>query len=425
VIKEEVLKRSASASDFGCTPDNGWDISREPSMTTRRQVLTTLAGASALAAGFPRYSSAAEKPVRLGFSIAKTGMFAAAAESQVQTYNFWKDQVNAAGGLDVAGTKRPVEFVSYDDQGNPAQTAKFYEKLITEDKVDLLLAPWGTSTHIGVAPVVERYKFPLVGNSAASTELRNLKPGYIWFVTADFPDRVAKQLPLLLKASGIKSVALISNVLDFTKEVKGFLEPALKEQGIEIRVNEEYPPSMTDMTAVLSKVKQAAPDGVMALAYPPDSVLYTRTAKEIGIAAPFQFCLVGPGSDFFHKVLGSAAEGIVTMGQWSPKRNPAAEQFNKDYIAAVKEMPDYLDSIEAYDSLQVLTAAVKVAGLDKAKLRDAIAKGRFDTIIGPIQFTGVENLVTPAGFLQVQNGVPQQIWPSQDAVAQLQPKKGY
>ena len=59
------------------------------------------------------------------------------------------------------------------------------------------------------------------------------------------------------------------------------------------------------------------------------------------------------------------------------------------------------------------------------KLRDTIAHGRFDTIIGPIQFTGVENLVTPAGFLQVQNGVPQQIWPPNDAVAQWQPKKGY
>jgi branched-chain amino acid transport system substrate-binding protein len=352
-------------------------------------------------------------------------MFAAAAQSQVDTYNFWKDQVNAAGGLDVAGHKRPIEFVSYDDQGNPGQAAKIYEKLITDDKVDLLLAPWGTSMHIGVAPVVERFKFPLVGNSAASVELRKLKPGYIWFVTADFPDRVGRQLPLLLKASNIKSVALIANVLDFTKEVKGFLEPALKAQGIEVRVNEEYPPSLTDMTALLSKVKQAAPDGVIALAYPPDSVLYVRAAKELGIASPFQFCLVGPGADFFHKALGTAADGIVTMGQWSPKRNAEAKAFNDDYIAKVKELPDYLDSIEAYDSLQVLSQAVKTAGLDKPKLRAAITNGKFETIIGPIQFTGVENLSTRAGFLQVQNGVPQQIWPPQDAVAQWQPKKGY
>ena len=394
-------------------------------MTTRREFLTTVAAASAASVTGTSLLYSADKPVRLGFSIAKTGMFAAAAQSQVDTYNFWKDQVNGAGGLNVAGQKRPIEFVSYDDQGNPGQAAKIYEKLITDDRVDLLLAPWGTSMHIGIAPVVERFKFPLIGNSAASAELRKLKPGYIWFVTADFPDRVGKQLPLLLRANNIKSIALISNVLDFTKEVKGYLEPALKEQGIEVRVNEEYPPSLTDMTALLSKVKQAAPDGVIALAYPPNSIAYVHTAKELGIPSPFQFCLVGPGADFFHKVLGTAADGIVTMGQWSPKRNAAAQAFNDAYIAKVKELPDYLDSIEAYDSLQILADAVKVAGLDREKLRDTIAHGRFDTIIGPIQFTGVENLVTPAGFLQVQNGVPQQIWPPNDAVAQWQPKKGY
>lgn len=394
-------------------------------MTTRRTFLTSVAAAGIAAAGAPQILQAAEKPVRIGFSIAKTGMFASAAQSQVETYDLWKDQVNSAGGLDVAGQKRPIEYVSYDDVGNPAQAAKIYEKLITEDKVDLLIAPWGTSTHIGIAPVVERFKFPLIGNSAASAELRKLKPGYIWFVTADFPDRVAKQLPLLLKASNIKSIALISNVLDFTKEVKGFLEPALKEQGIEVRVNEEYPPSLTDMTALLSKVKQAAPDGVIALAYPPDSVLYVRQAKELSIAAPFQFCLVGPGSDFFHKVLGTAADGIVTMGQWTPQRNAAAKAFNDAYIARFHELPDYLDSVEAYDSLQILADVVKTAGLDKTKIRDAITRGRFDTIIGPIQFTGVENLVTDAGFLQIQNGVPQQIWPANNATAQWQPKKGY
>ena len=317
-------------------------------MTTRREFLTTVAAASAASVTGTSLLYSADKPVRLGFSIAKTGMFAAAAQSR-SIPKFLERPGERHRGLNVAGQKRPIEFVSYDDQGNPGQAAKIYEKLITDDKVDLLLAPWGTSIHIGIAPVVERFKFPLIGNSAASAELRKLKPGYIWFVTADFPDRVGKQLPLLLKASNIKSIALISNVLDFTKEVKGYLEPALKEQGIEVRVNEEYPPSLTDMTALLSKVKQAAPDGVIALAYPPNSVAYVHTAKELGIPSPFQFCLVGPGADFFHKVLGTAADGIVTMGQWSPKRNAAAQAFNDAYIAKVKELPDYLDSIEAYE----------------------------------------------------------------------------
>ncbi|MGH7073429.1 MAG: amino acid ABC transporter substrate-binding protein [Stellaceae bacterium] len=393
-------------------------------MATRREFLITVAATGAATAVMPRIVHAAGKPVRLGFSIAKTGIYAAAAQSQLNSYELWKGQLNAMGGLDVAGKRRPIEYVVYDDQSNPAQAAKIYEQLITEDKVDLLLAPWGTPMHIAAAPVVERFKFPLVGNSAASVELRKLKPGYIWFCTADFPDRVARQLALLLKAKNIKSVALIANVLDFTMEVKGFLLPALKEHGIKVLLNEEYPPSLTDMTALLTKVKQAAADGVVALSYPPDSVLYARQAKELSVPAAFQFCLVGPGADFFTKALGAAANGIVAMGQWTPKRNASAEAFNRAYITRFHQRPDYLDSIEAYDSCQVLADAVKVAGLNRAKLRDAIVKGRFNTIDGPIQFTGIENLVTRTGFLQIQNGSLQQIWPKEDATGHWQPKKG-
>jgi branched-chain amino acid transport system substrate-binding protein len=92
-------------------------------MTTRREFLTTAAATTAVLAS-PQLLPAADAPVRFGFSIAKTGRFASAATSQIATYDFWKDQVNAAGGLDVAGKRRPIEFVSYDDQGNPAQSAK-------------------------------------------------------------------------------------------------------------------------------------------------------------------------------------------------------------------------------------------------------------------------------------------------------------
>lgn len=394
-------------------------------MTTRRSMLKGMA-VSALALSVPSFALAqGAKPIRLGFSIAKTGIFAAAAPSQLNAYELWKDQVNARGGLQVGKDKRPIEFVVYDDQSNPSQAAKIYEKLITDDKVDLLLAPWGTPTHIAVAPVLERYKFPMVGNTAASAALRDLKPGNIWFVTPAIPDRVGRELAAMLKANNVKSVAILTNVLPFSKEIKGFLVPALKAQKIDIKVNEEYPPDVKDMTAMLSKVKQANPDAVLALSYPGDSPIYVRQAKELGIAAKFQLALIGPGIDFFPKALGSAANDIVTLGHWAPGRNAKAKAFSAAYIAKFKERPDYLDSIETFVSCEVLEQAVKTAGLDKAKLRDAIAKGSFDTINGQIKFKGVENTVTKTGFLQLQKGEPQIVWPVSEATAKFEPKTSW
>ena len=137
-------------------------------------------------------SAQAADPVRIGFSLPLTGIFAPAAPSQKNAYELWREQVNAKGGLDVAGTKRMVEFVSYDDQSDPGQAAKIYEKLIAQDKVDLLLGPWGTPHHFAVAGVLERYKFPMVGDTAASVQLRDLKPGYIWFPTSALARRARK-----------------------------------------------------------------------------------------------------------------------------------------------------------------------------------------------------------------------------------------
>lgn len=392
-------------------------------MTTRRKFVRAIAASALAIASAPWASSApAANPVRIGFSIAKTGIFAAAAPSQLNAYALWREQVNARGGLEIGKEKRPVEFVMYDDQSNPSQAAKIYEKLIAQDKVDLLLAPWGTPTHIAVAPVLERYRFPMVGNTAASVKLRELKPGNIWFTTAAIPDRIGKELAAMLTANDVKSVAILTNVLPFGKEIKTFLEPALKQARIEIRVNEEYPPDIKDMTALLSKVKQANPDGVLVLSYPGDSPIYVRQAKELGIGAKFQFVLIGPAIDFFPKLLGTAADDIVTVGEWSPARNARAKRFNDAYVARFKERPDYLDSALAYLSCEILEQAVKSAGLDRNKLRDAISKGSFETINGPVRFKGVENVVTQTGFLQLQAGVPQLVWPAAVATAKFRPK---
>ena len=388
----------------------------------RRAVLTGIALLSILP-----LTASAQEPVRIGFSIAKTGLFAQAAPSQLNAYELWREQVNAAGGLDVAGTRHPVEFVVYDDQSNPAQAVKIYEKLITDDKVDLLLAPWGTPHHIALAPVAERFKFPIVGNTAASVLIRNIKPGYMWFPTSAIPDRLGDELAAMMKENGIKTAAVLANVLPFSKEVKSFLVPAMEKAGIKIVSNDDYPPDIKDMTAVLDTVKRAKPDAVISLSYPADSVLFAKQAKELGIAAPFTFVLVGPSMDFYQKLLGASAEGIVTIGHWSPSRGEwkKAKPFFDAYVKKFGEAPDHLDSVLAYMSAEILEQAVAKAGLDKEKLREAIAGGTFDTINGEVRFKGVENTVTPTSFLQIQGGKLELVWPDSVRTAPFKPKESW
>jgi branched-chain amino acid transport system substrate-binding protein len=394
--------------------------------TSRRTLLQTLT-LSALTAATSVAWAQNPAPLRLGFSMARTGMLANATPSQMNTYELWREQVNARGGMDVGGIKRKVEFVVYDDQSKPEQAVRIYEKLITDDKVDLLLAPWGTPFHLSIAPVLEKYKFPLVGNTAASVALRQVKPGYIWFPTSAIPDRIGAEMAALLKSKGVKSVAVIANVLPFTKEIKNYLEPELKKAGIEIKLSTDYPPDIKDMTSLLTQVRSAKPDAVMALAYPGDSVLYAKQAKELGLNSPWQFVAIGPSDAFFPKAVGaSSAEGVITIAHWTPKAEwKGSQAFFDAYMKKFNEEPDYLNSALAWMSLEILESAVAKSGLDKAKIREFISTQTFDTINGKVKFDGVQNVITPTAFVQTQNGKLQIVWPQSMATASLQAKKGW
>ncbi len=394
-------------------------------MITRRHFMTA-AAACLVSMGLHMPLHAQESPVRIGYSISKTGPFAAAAQEQLAVYQMWKDEVNAKGGMNVAGTKRPIELVEYDNQSKPEQSIRIYEKLITDDKVDLLLAPWGTPFQIALAPVLEKYKFPVVGNTGASVAVRQVKPGYIWFPTSAIPDRMAVELTAMLKENGVKTAAIISNILPFTKEIKNFTEPALEKAGIKVVYSTEYPPSIKDMTSMVTQIRDAKPDAVLVLSYPADSVLYQKQANEIGIKSPFQFVAVGPSTSAFRDATGQASEGVVTIGHWSPEHAewPNARAFRDNFVKRYKHEPDYLNAALTYLSLEILEQAVAKAGLDKEKLRETISNDTFSTINGDIRFEGVENVITPTAFLQIQDGKLQIVWPDSIATSKFRPKSG-
>jgi branched-chain amino acid transport system substrate-binding protein len=397
-------------------------------MVKKRSLISTFAASAVGLVATMLSAPAQEPPIRIGFSMAQTGMLAQATPSQLNTYNLWKDGVNARGGLDIGGgKKRLIEFVQYDDQSRPDQAVRIYEKLITDDKVDLVLPPWGTPFHIALAPVLEKYKFPMVGNTAASVAVRKVKPGYVWFTTSAIPDKIGPELTAMAASNGVKSVAVINNVLPFTKELKAYLMPALKAANIEVKFEGEYPPDIKDMTSILTQIAQAKPDAVLALTYPSDSVLYAKQARELNIQAPFQFVAIGASDMPFRKAIGDPANGLVTIGHWAPSRSEwkGAKEFYDRYVQRFQAEPDFLNSALAWMSLEILEQAVAKAGLDKAKLRDAIAGGTFETINGTVKFDGVENTVTPTAFLQIQQGKLELVWPKSIATSQFQPKKGW
>jgi branched-chain amino acid transport system substrate-binding protein len=365
-----------------------------------------------------------KEKIRIGFSMSLTGIYAAGAESQMNAYNLWSEEVNKRGGIFVKdlNKKLPVELVYYDDKSQPDVAVRIYEKLITQDKVDLVLTPWGTTIHFAIAPLSEKYKIPMIGTTAASIKLRDLKGSYFWFVTSCIPDRQMKAFVEMLKAQKeIKTVAILYLQELFPRENLQFLEPALKEAGIQIVLSKDYPMGVKDLTALLAEAKAKNPDAALALTYPADAFLMTTQAKEVGLNPKLFLELVGPAIVGFHDKFGPITEGLMTQGHWSPKVNWAgAKEFNDNYKSRWKKNPDYLDSIESYVGCQILEQAIdKTGSLNKKKIRDVIASDEFKTVTGPVKFTGPENLKTPSMWLQWQKGELEVVWPPDIATAKL------
>src|SRR5688572_25737395 len=119
-------------------------------------LLTALAAVGVTGSGG---AQPAKTEIVIGYTISQTGKFSTEALDVQRAYEQWRDEVNAAGGLLVKehGRRVPVKFVAYDDKSDASQATKLYERLITVDNADLLLAPWGSGINFAVTAVTEKY----------------------------------------------------------------------------------------------------------------------------------------------------------------------------------------------------------------------------------------------------------------------------
>ena len=149
--------------------------------------------------------------ILIGSAISLSGPYApGAAMTQIPNYKMWVEEVNAEGGIFVKeyNKRLPLELIIYDDKSDIGTAVKLVEKLVLQDKVDLLLPPWGTAMHFAIAPVANKYGFPLIGPTISSEKLREVAHTIPYFFgILNMPREQGKALADLLAELGIKKVA--------------------------------------------------------------------------------------------------------------------------------------------------------------------------------------------------------------------------
>jgi branched-chain amino acid transport system substrate-binding protein len=386
-------------------------------MTTTIRMLAAVA-AGLLAVHSPAWAQAG-KEVVFGGAISQTGQYAEPAGRQVNSIKLWVDDVNARGGL----LGRKVKLILLDDKSDTQTAIKLYEKLITEDKVDVLLAPYSSGITEAVANVNERYKMPFVAYGAASTPIWEKGRKYIFNIVAVAED-YQKGAVHLAQQIGVKKAAVIGQDSLFPRQSgKGAKEWA-KKLGIEIVVDENYPVKLTDFTALLQKIRAAGAEAIFSNSYFADSAAQLRQLREQNINLKLFSSTVGPGLPNFPEQLGNTAEYVLGFSQWEPLpkvlKNPGMEEYIASYEKRYGEKPNY-HAGGAYGALQVTEAAIKKAGsFDNEKIREALATIDVVTIYGRYKVDARGMNAAEGMTFQILKGQRRVVWP--DKWAETKPE---
>jgi branched-chain amino acid transport system substrate-binding protein len=317
----------------------------------------------------------------VGGAISQTGQYAEPAGRQVNSIKLWVDEVNGRGGL--LGHK--IKLILLDDKSDTQTAIKLYEKLITEDKVDVLLAPYSSGITEAVANVNERYKMPFVAYGAASTPIWEKGRKYIFNIVAVAED-YQKGAMHLAKQIGVKKVAIIGQDSLFPRQAGKGAKDWAKKLGIDVVLEENYPPKQMDFTALLQKIRAAGAEALISNSYFADSAAQLRQMREQNINFKLYSSTVGPGLPNFPEQLGNTAEYVLGFSQWEPLPNvfnlPGMKEYIEAYEKRFNEKPNY-HAGGAYGALMVTEAAVKKAGsFDSEKIREAMATLDMTTMFG-------------------------------------------
>ena len=360
-------------------------------------------------------SAQAADPVRIGVALSQTGNLADSAAPYFKGLDLWREQANARGGL--AG--RPIEFVVYDDRSDPATAARLYEKLITDDKVDLVISSLGSATAATGSAVAEKHKMVMINGGGAAEAIQQRGFKYVFQTAARISSYADGVLPMIDKYK-IKSIALVSRDYAAARDISKAIKEQIKGKDVKIVMDEYFPAGTADFSSQIAKGQQLQPDLWIGLLYPSEAIETVRQFHSMNYMPKF-FIANGVSQDDFIKSAGKDAEYALGMSLFEPSLpSEGNKEFVKTYRDKYNSDPGYYSAF-GFVAGTVLEAAVKKAGsVDNEKVREALTTLKIGSVMGkhevdPTTYmqVGVKGLV-----VQVQNGKREVVWPEEYKTAE-------
>ncbi len=365
----------------------------------------------------------------LGSAISLTGKYASNGVHAKNGYEYAISKIKEKGGVTVSGKCYNFKVIYYDDESKGDRGATLAERLISQDKVQYMLGPYSSGMTKAIAPVTEKYKIPMVEAEGASRSLFNKGYKYIFAVLSTSEQYLASAVALAAEkavengrmASSVTVAIAVEND-PFSLDIRAGVSDDAARYGMKVIIDEKLPRDLSDMSAILTKVKLLKPDLLIISGHTKGASTAVRQIGEKNIKVPMIAITHCEAADVTGN-FGDTANDILCATQWSetlayedPLFGTAAE-YEMGFKSA---FPEYKSKKVPYQTAQA-TAAVYVFkdaferanSLDKEKIRDALSATDMKTFYGDIRFSAAgNNVAKPMVLRQIQNGVYNVVAPS-------------
>src|SRR6185437_12420528 len=364
-----------------------------------KSVWTTVG--AAFAASLLVGAASAQDTIKIGVTQPLTGAFAASGNYVAQGAKLAEEEINKQGG--VLGKK--IQLVIEDNKSNPTEAVATAEKLISKDKVPVLMGAWSSTLTLAVMPKLMEYQVPMVVETSSSGKITTSGNPYIFRISPT-SEMEAKAFAPMVKKFGIKKADFLATNNDFGLGASQEFSQMLKKEGVQVGVVETMDPKATDFSAQLAKIKASGADTLFVTTAVEQITLILKQAKDQKLS---QRIITTGGSNSPDQLIaqaGDAANGsyhLVFFTPWFPEavKNP---EIAKKFVALWNEKKynagGLTEGFRGWDGIHTIVAAIKAAGsTDAAAITKALWGVHVKGVNGDIAFIKQG----PAGKESAQN----------------------
>jgi branched-chain amino acid transport system substrate-binding protein len=387
---------------------------------------------TAMIAAAPAYAADSDT-ITIGFTASRTGPLNVDSTGQERGFEFWRDEVNAKGGIQVGSKRYQVKFVSYDDQSVGGRVQQLYTRLVNQDKAQFLFSPYSSGLTAAAAVISEQYGKIMVDSGGAEEKPFELGNKHLFMVITSASHYLSGAVEALKDKNPHAKVAMVYSDDPFSKTVLTATKEQAKQAGLDVVMDESYAPSTTDFGPIVNKIVSSNADAFLGGGHYSDGATLARQMHDQKANMKWISILVAPADDKFGQ-LGPAALGVTVPSQWElqvsykPQLGPTTEEFAKAFEAKFHQKADY-HAASGYTAGAILQHAIEQAGsLDTEKVTEALNATDVTTFFGPIKFAtdpAHHGLQTAHAMVLAQwqtvNGklARQVVWPKAAASAEL------